>query len=236
MASCKEKAQKREALRKLEATEQNLLRVADLIREVKRQIGSLQRQAGKARRFKQLTLELQHLDTQLARHHFDLLQVEIRERAQQVENSRAEIETLSETVLRAENEISLLRQQLSDQEQQISQWQQQGLELKGQCDGHESRIQFNADKLRDLEAQNSRASSDIAQAEERTLAARQELDGVLQRLEAAEAAVREHRQTLAARGQALQGVEDSLRSDQEALRLAQARALRDRPATEPRPQ
>ena len=48
------KAQKKEALRKLEYTEQNLLRVADLIREVKRQIGSLQRQAGKARRYKQL--------------------------------------------------------------------------------------------------------------------------------------------------------------------------------------
>ncbi len=64
------KAQKKESMRKLEATEQNLLRVADLIREVKRQIGSLQRQAGKARRYKQLMTELRHLETQLARHQF----------------------------------------------------------------------------------------------------------------------------------------------------------------------
>src|SRR3979409_599145 len=41
------KVQKKEALRKLENTDQNLLRVTDLIKEVKRQIGSLQRQEGR---------------------------------------------------------------------------------------------------------------------------------------------------------------------------------------------
>src|SRR4026209_64674 len=44
------KSQKKEALRKLEYTEQNLLRMQDLIRQVKRQIGSPQRPAGKAPR------------------------------------------------------------------------------------------------------------------------------------------------------------------------------------------
>src|SRR5213594_4195181 len=101
------KSQKKEALRKLEYTDQNLLRVTDLIREVKRQIGSLQRQAGKARRYKVLAMELQHLDTQLARHQFDVLQSEMNERQQAVEKLRHEMETLSATVLQGEDEINV---------------------------------------------------------------------------------------------------------------------------------
>src|SRR5512145_2070669 len=110
------KAQKKEALRKLESTEQNLLRVADLIREVKRQIGSLQRQAGKARRYKQLSAELQQLDTQLARHQFDQLQAEIRQRESAAEKLRHEIEQRSDNVLRCEDEIIQLRDRLSELE------------------------------------------------------------------------------------------------------------------------
>src|ERR1700742_3884455 len=101
------KAQRKESLRKLEATDQNLLRVADLIRKVKRQIGSLQRQAGKAKRYKQLAVELQHVDTQLARHQFDVLQSDIQTRTTQLEKARTEIEAISQEVLRVENEISI---------------------------------------------------------------------------------------------------------------------------------
>ena len=73
----KYKHQKKEALRKLEYTEANLVRITDIIKEVKRQIISLQRQAGKARRYKELFDQLKALDTRLARHKYDLLHSEI---------------------------------------------------------------------------------------------------------------------------------------------------------------
>src|ERR1041384_2456383 len=211
------KSQKKEALRKLEYTEQNLLRIQDLIREVKRQIGSLQRQAGKARRYKQIADELRHLETQLARHQFDVLQAEISDRTAAAEKLRAGMEVCSESVLRAEDEILQLRSRLSELEEQIAASQQKGMELKGESDRHESRIHFNEERLRELEQQNARALHDINEAEERGRAAKEELAIVTEKLSQSEAALAKHREALQNREAALKRVEDDLRQRQEDL-------------------
>ena len=219
------KSQKKESLRKLEYTEQNLLRIADLIKEVKRQIGSLQRQAGKARRYKQILQELQHLETQLARHQFDVLQGEINSRQEAAEKLRVGIEQGSNDVLRFENEIGHLRERLSELEHEITVQQQRGMELKAEADRHDSRIQFNEERLREIDQQNARALGEITQAEERCVAASNELLTVTERLTIAETGLEQHREALDTKREHLQQIENDLRQRQEQLRQAQSGAF-----------
>jgi len=172
------KQQKKEALRKLDYTEQNLIRLEDLIREVKRQIGSLQRQAGKARRYQKLMDELKHLDTQLARHEYDQAETTLSCLRDKTNELREKIADHSNNILGEEEALKSMREKLSDLDRQVSEAQQRGLELKAQVDKHENRLQFNQERFGEIAGLRAAAGRDIEQAGERCTVADAELTEV----------------------------------------------------------
>ena len=62
----KYRVRREETERKIESTKQNLDRVEDLISEIRRNVNSLARQAGRARRYKEFSEELRTIDLELA--------------------------------------------------------------------------------------------------------------------------------------------------------------------------
>ncbi|MBM4062255.1 MAG: chromosome segregation protein SMC [Planctomycetes bacterium] len=85
------KLQKKEALRKLERTDQNLARVTDLLEERARRIRSLRIQAGKARRFQVLQASLRELRAALAVIDGRALRDELAAQARCLQEAQAEL-------------------------------------------------------------------------------------------------------------------------------------------------
>ncbi|MEY2564147.1 MAG: chromosome segregation protein [Verrucomicrobiota bacterium] len=161
----KYKTQKREALRKLEATEANLLRIGDIIKEVKRQIGSLQRQAGKARRYQTLLGDLQVLDTHHSHRQLNELQSE-------TEQGRAEVARLEEAeqsahskIETSENELAAKRRDLDEIDGQIGDARAEVQRLQSEMAALRNRIDFNRQRAQELGELIERYESDIAAAE-----------------------------------------------------------------------
>jgi chromosome segregation protein len=163
----KYKHQKKEALRKLEYTEANLVRITDIIKEVKRQIISLQRQAGKARRYKELFDQLKALDTRLARHKYDLLHTDITGLESQITNFVQQSDAFSAQIAEKEQQIADLRRSLSAIEGAINDAVARDHELKSDSDRHQQRMTTNAERITELEQLIENHHRETAGAEEK---------------------------------------------------------------------
>ena len=129
------KKQKAEALRKLEATNQNLLRVRDIVNEVKRQLGSLERQARAAEQYQALRQEVRKLELTVLVHDYRgllherdesdraLSDLALRESAESAAVARlaAEVETLHLSVTEGEAALTALRDQVAQAEARLAQ-------------------------------------------------------------------------------------------------------------------
>ena len=113
------KADRKEAMRKIEQTEQNLLREADVLKEMKRQIGSLQRQVGKAKKYKELHDELRVLDIYVSKQKIHSFDEELVQNASNRRDIDKSIEEASGAVAEAERGQQELHAQVHELEERL---------------------------------------------------------------------------------------------------------------------
>lgn len=110
------KAQKKEAERKIEATEQNLTHVNVQMAETKRQLNSLTRAANKAARYKEFKAELKGIDLVLTSRELKSLENRNNELTAQKQDMENRLQMLLTGLERMELELENIRLQIVEQE------------------------------------------------------------------------------------------------------------------------
>ncbi len=207
------KLRKTEALKKVEATNQNLLRVTDIITEIERRMAGLKRQARKAEHFKRLKAEARDIDTQLIRRQDDelrrqtaktggllkALQDEALGQGTQLKTIDAAIEAIKLHRLEKEREIASAKSYRFDTQRKIDRMEAD----RGHMKADRERLTREVSELQAarnaLETQNHSMVTEIDQVRRQHTQLQSRIDAIkasITRENADSAALRERRQTL----------------------------------------
>lgn len=172
------KVQKKEALKKMEETEQNLLRVNDIISEVKRQIGSLERQANKARKYKEIFEELKQKEVNLAFSQQNELRFEKDNIINQLNELQIEESRLLNIIQEHESKVSTHRTDLKAMEDNIMAIKNLILNLDNLILANEGRINFNNEKISELNENCKYLKAQIEQTKNRLILDEEKLNNL----------------------------------------------------------
>ncbi len=166
------KNQKKVSLRKMQAAQENLSRVSDILLEVERQMKRLDRQAKKAERHRKLRNQIRELDLTVSSFEYNHLLDQDSEAEAEAEAVGAQLLLANQRVTGLETDQETLKVRLVAAEQEISQAASRKLEAQGAIQKTENEL-----TLLGREASNQRRLA------ERFSAEREELWGRLAQLE-----------------------------------------------------
>ena len=164
----KYKARRQEALSKLESTQQNQLRVNDIIIEVKRQVNSLDRQAKKAERYQKLRAEMKDLDFRLASVEYSDLGLEWKAATEEFKKAEDEVTELHATLSRIESSIEESRTDALAAEHELSTLRHKIHETESALSRAEHRVEMSRSQIASFIAQRGRDLADMEYLKQET--------------------------------------------------------------------
>ncbi len=173
----KYKSQKREAARKLEDTENNLLRINDIIIEVKRQINSLERQAAKARRYKEVLEKLKALETDLAAFQIKQYQEELTKLTTEKGALSVKEAGLASALEQADEELSIKQKELLEKETCLNYLERRQNEIENIILRNSHQVSLNDERSLELESRLKAIELQKQELSLKILADQEKVDG-----------------------------------------------------------
>ena len=143
------KSKKRETLRKLQDTENNLVRLNDIITEVRRQIASIERQANKARRYNEKFKKLKDLETQLAFYDLDDIDRGIKEKGSEADSLAQEEQRIKDELFNKISEIERNNSELEMLKNEVQKIKNDLVEVNNTQKNNAHNIQRNTEHIED---------------------------------------------------------------------------------------
>jgi chromosome segregation protein len=158
------KTKKRLAEAKLESSKVNLSRVNDIVVEVEKQLGSLKRQAAKARRYSEIREQMRGIVRQMLAGKARELDAEAERMCKQLEELTAAELQRATAIQQQEGEHDRLNQRIYELDAGIRQ-NQNVLNLTAlEVDRSENRIAFNRQRAEELAGRHKQVNAELAQA------------------------------------------------------------------------
>jgi chromosome segregation protein len=192
----KYKARKREALRKLERTEQNVLRLTDIIGELEKRLRSIRYQAGKARNYQAHSQRLNELRLNQFLAEYYQLQNKEKEKQSQRNHVQDELVSVTTSYEQAQARLSVLDDEIAQCEGKIRQAENQLVQCTSQISNQEDRIELGHRRCEELAEQIRKNRGQIRSLREQIQKMRADSEADRQQIEEAEVFLEEQNQQL----------------------------------------
>uniref|UniRef100_UPI0025C174D9 AAA family ATPase n=1 Tax=Luteitalea sp. TaxID=2004800 RepID=UPI0025C174D9 len=172
----KYKSRRRQAELKLEAAQQNLTRVDDIVFELEKQRGSLKRQAAKARRYRTLREELRQWEKLLFGQKYQALQASMASAVERLDQARANEAGLSGRVAEVEAALERLRIELTEADAAANAARQAAHAKELESGRRQQQLEFDLQQVQAIGLALVGMQDEIARLQERIGPAQEELE------------------------------------------------------------